>query len=346
MTFGRWRLFAAAGAALTLLDGRASLARAGHDHRPRDRAGRRPAARRCARPRDRHVGRRDDGDDGKYTLRNVPAGTAQLQVLRVGYQSQKRTVAGDGRRDGDGRLRARRRRRAARGDRHDGHRPAAQGRARQRRLDARRRRQARRGDARSRRSPTCSSPRRRASSCFRASTLGGAPTIRIRGVSSISLSNAPIWVVDGVRYRDGRPATPARTRAFSLLNTLNPEEIEDIEIVKGPSAATLYGTDAANGVIVVTTKKGRAGATRWTWSGEARQRRRSHALSRTCTRTGATRRRTRRSRFAASSRRWHARHDAAARHCISDSLTHYNLLAGSVAHVRPPRQPASLVRRR
>ena len=43
------------------------------------------------------------------------------------------------------------------------------------------------------------------------------------------------------------------------MNTLSPEEIEDIEIVKGPSAATLYGTDAANGVIVVTTKKGRAG---------------------------------------------------------------------------------------
>ena len=47
-----------------------------------------------------------------------------------------------------------------------------------------------------------------------------------------------------------------------------PEEIEDIEIVKGPSAATLYGTDAANGVIVITTKKGRAGTTRWTWYGE------------------------------------------------------------------------------
>src|SRR5207245_1073937 len=42
-------------------------------------------------------------------------------------------------------------------------------------------------------------------------------------------------------------------------------EIEDIEIVKGPSAATLYGTQAANGVIVITTKKGRAGASRWNW---------------------------------------------------------------------------------
>ena len=44
------------------------------------------------------------------------------------------------------------------------------------------------------------------------------------------------------------------------MNDISPEEIENIEIVKGPSAATLYGTDASNGVIVITTKKGRAGA--------------------------------------------------------------------------------------
>ena len=43
----------------------------------------------------------------------------------------------------------------------------------------------------------------------------------------------------------------------------NPDDIENIEIVKGPSAATLYGTAAANGVIVITTKKGKAGAQRW-----------------------------------------------------------------------------------
>ena len=54
----------------------------------------------------------------------------------------------------------------------------------------------------------------------------------------------------------------------SRVDDLNPEEIENIEIVKGPSAATLYGTDAANGVIVITTKRGRAGAARWTVYGE------------------------------------------------------------------------------
>jgi TonB-linked SusC/RagA family outer membrane protein len=98
-------------------------------------------------------------------------------------------------------------------------------------------------------------------------SLGGAPTVRIRGVSSISLSNAPIFVVDGVRYSAGATNSGTDT-PFSLLNSLNPEEIEDIEIVKGPSAATLYGTNAANGVVVISTKKGRAGATRWNWFGE------------------------------------------------------------------------------
>ena len=49
----------------------------------------------------------------------------------------------------------------------------------------------------------------------------------------------------------------------SLINDIDPNEIEDVEIVKGPSAATLYGTDAANGVVLITTKKGRSQTTRW-----------------------------------------------------------------------------------
>ncbi|MCX5755095.1 MAG: SusC/RagA family TonB-linked outer membrane protein [Gemmatimonadetes bacterium] len=97
-------------------------------------------------------------------------------------------------------------------------------------------------------------------------TLGAAPSIRIRGTSSISLNNSPIYVVDGVRYASN--TTSASGTPFSLLNSLNPEEIQDIEIVKGPSAATLYGTSAANGVVVITTKKGRAGAARWNYFAE------------------------------------------------------------------------------
>ena len=95
-------------------------------------------------------------------------------------------------------------------------------------------------------------------------TLGGPPTLRVRGISSLSLSNSPIVYVDGVRYATNT-LTSGTDTPFSLFNMLNPEEIDDIEVVKGPSAATLYGTNAANGVILITTKKGRAGAAKWTW---------------------------------------------------------------------------------
>jgi TonB-linked SusC/RagA family outer membrane protein len=98
---------------------------------------------------------------------------------------------------------------------------------------------------------------------------GGAPTVRIRGLSSISLSNAPIYVVDGVRYNAA--STSIANSSVSMLNALSPEEIENVEIVKGPSAATLYGTDASNGVIVITTRRGRAGTTRWSWFTETGQ---------------------------------------------------------------------------
>jgi TonB-dependent SusC/RagA subfamily outer membrane receptor len=54
----------------------------------------------------------------------------------------------------------------------------------------------------------------------------------------------------------------------SRAEDINPDEIENIEIVKGPSAATLYGTDAANGVVVITTKRGRAGDVRYHVTGE------------------------------------------------------------------------------
>ena len=102
-------------------------------------------------------------------------------------------------------------------------------------------------------------------------TVGGGSRVRVRGISSASLSNDPLVIVDGVRVENGspniNPSTVGQTGVGggrpSFLNNLNPEEIESIEIVKGPSAATLYGTQSANGVIVVTTKRGRTGAPRW-----------------------------------------------------------------------------------
>jgi TonB-linked SusC/RagA family outer membrane protein len=95
---------------------------------------------------------------------------------------------------------------------------------------------------------------------------GGGSRVRIRGTSSLSLSNDPIYVIDGIRMTsNGSDATiGVGGTSPSRVNDISPEEIENIEIVKGPSAATLYGTDAANGVIVITTKKGRAGRASWT----------------------------------------------------------------------------------
>lgn len=98
-----------------------------------------------------------------------------------------------------------------------------------------------------------------------AGTSGVGSRIRIRGSSSISLSNEPLLYVDGIRV-DGRSrggGIYTGGQESSRLDDFNPEDIESIEIIKGPSAATLYGTEAANGVIRITTKRGRPGETRW-----------------------------------------------------------------------------------
>jgi TonB-linked SusC/RagA family outer membrane protein len=96
-------------------------------------------------------------------------------------------------------------------------------------------------------------------------TAGTAQQVRIRGSSSISLTNDPLLVVDGIRVENAESSVGFGTggQSISRMNDFNPEDIESIEIVKGPSAAALYGTEAANGVIVITTKQGRAGAPRW-----------------------------------------------------------------------------------
>ncbi len=96
-----------------------------------------------------------------------------------------------------------------------------------------------------------------------AGTSGVGSRIRIRGSSSISLSNDPLVYVDGIRVDSRQSGLGAGGQDASRLDDFNPEDIESIEIVKGPSAATLYGTEAANGVIRITTKRGRPGETRW-----------------------------------------------------------------------------------
>ncbi len=99
---------------------------------------------------------------------------------------------------------------------------------------------------------------------------GTGSRVRIRGQNSLNLGNDPIYVIDGIRMTSDLGSNRYGTGGAnaSRVGDINPEEIESVEVVKGPSAATLYGTDAANGVIVITTKKGRAGAPRWTVYGE------------------------------------------------------------------------------
>ena len=97
--------------------------------------------------------------------------------------------------------------------------------------------------------------------------LGAGPSIQIRGRSSIGLENSPLLYVDGVRVNNQTAAGPVGvagrlggqgSNVSGRLNDINPEDIESIEIIKGPAAATIYGTEAANGVIQIITKKGAA----------------------------------------------------------------------------------------
>ena len=96
---------------------------------------------------------------------------------------------------------------------------------------------------------------------------GAGVRVRIRGTSSIALTNNPIWVIDGIRVdgSTGSSSVSVGGTTPSRVGDLNPEEIESMEVVRGPSAATLYGTDAANGVIVIKTKRGVAGKPQWTY---------------------------------------------------------------------------------
>src|SRR5690349_8211246 len=204
------------------------------------------------------------GADGKYILRRVPTGTAELRVLRVGYSEQKKSVqvvdgqtttldftmtptvvqlqevvttaTGEQRRSELGNSVA--------------NVPVSQ--------------------------IAQNEPIRTVADVLNSRVpgvmvqsggqTGSGQRIRVRGVSSVSLDNDPIYIIDGIRMTSNNSSTSFGNGGsnFSRVGDIDPQTIEDIEIVKGPSAATLYGTDAANGVIVITTKKGRAGAAKWT----------------------------------------------------------------------------------
>ena len=92
--------------------------------------------------------------------------------------------------------------------------------------------------------------------------VGQGSPIRIRGVGSVTLGSNPLVFIDGIRASnrtDGGPQVGGGSAA-SALDDINPNDVESIEIIKGPAAATLYGTEASAGVIQIITKRGAQGA--------------------------------------------------------------------------------------
>ncbi len=95
---------------------------------------------------------------------------------------------------------------------------------------------------------------------------GSATSIRIRGVGSLNASAGPLWVIDGVIAVTGD--LTSNTTTANALSSINPDDIESISVLKDAAAASIYGSKAANGVILVTTKKGKSGKTRLNFSAE------------------------------------------------------------------------------
>jgi TonB-linked SusC/RagA family outer membrane protein len=207
------------------------------------------------------------GDDGRYTLRGVQAGTVEVTVTRLGYEAKKTSVAASGE--------------ATTLDltlsqvTYSLAEVVTTVTGQQRKVEL--------GNTIS----TISVGEKLAETPVRdlgqllngraagvqvtsAGATGTGSRIRIRGQASFGLSNEPLVYVDGVRIisNTGSSSLGVGGSSPSRLNDINPEEIENIEIIKGPSAATLYGTEAANGVINITTKKGKAGKTVWNFYSE------------------------------------------------------------------------------
>ena len=106
-------------------------------------------------------------------------------------------------------------------------------------------------------------------------TFGTAPKIRVRGATSIYGSSKPLWVIDGVIMEDVTEVSAddlssgdAVTLISSAVSGLNADDVESFQILKDGSATSIYGARAMAGVIVVTTKKGKAGTNRITYTGE------------------------------------------------------------------------------
>ncbi len=100
--------------------------------------------------------------------------------------------------------------------------------------------------------------------------VGTGSNVRIRGAGSIYGGYQPVYYIDGIRFEAALQEGGSTVQAGTALDFINPKDIESIEVIKGPAAATLYGADAASGVIQIITKKGSRGqeGVRWTASAE------------------------------------------------------------------------------
>ena len=97
---------------------------------------------------------------------------------------------------------------------------------------------------------------------------GGAVNIRIRGVGSINAGNEPLFIVDGVQLNNASNAAFTQSNPLAFLN---PNDIESMEILKDAASAAIYGSQAANGVVIITTKKGKQGKARFEFNAFAGQ---------------------------------------------------------------------------
>ena len=85
---------------------------------------------------------------------------------------------------------------------------------------------------------------------------GGNVSVRVRGTNSINGTSEPLYVIDGIQFGNG-----GGTNEISPLSLINPNDIESIEVLKDASATAIYGARAANGVVLITTRRGKAGGT-------------------------------------------------------------------------------------
>ena len=89
---------------------------------------------------------------------------------------------------------------------------------------------------------------------------GGGINVRVRGVGSINAGNDPLYIIDGVQVASGGLSS---TASSNVLASLNPNDIESIQVLKDAAASAIYGAQGSNGVVLITTKRGKAGKTKF-----------------------------------------------------------------------------------